>query len=193
MSINTRNETHMLLLKTITDKDICGTDELSNASPRIAVRAVLLDVAGQMALIYLGKFGFYTLPGGGVETGEDFELALKRELLEETGCNILVLHELGYIIENRAKNDFTQQSYYFLARVVGDKSQPVLTREETEEEHRVEWHPIETAYELVASPNYDNYQRKYLQERDKVVLQAAIDYIRAHDTLKTALDSPRLT
>jgi 8-oxo-dGTP diphosphatase len=92
----------MRLLKTITDKDFYGTDELSNATPRIAVRAVLLDNTSHMALMYMGKYGFHTLPGGGVEASENYELALKREILEETGCNIIILNKLGYIMENRA-------------------------------------------------------------------------------------------
>jgi len=81
---------------TITDKEITGSNKLSSAEPRIAVNAVLFDVGGNIALSYMGKYDLHTLPGGGVEPGEDYHVALKREIWEETGCDceksILSLH-----------------------------------------------------------------------------------------------------
>ena len=40
---------------------------------RHAVRVVLLDDIGQVAVIYVNKHGYYKIPGGGVETGEDLK------------------------------------------------------------------------------------------------------------------------
>lgn len=48
----------MKLLKTITDKEICGSTEMSNEDPRITVRAILLDEAGEMALLFMKKIRF---------------------------------------------------------------------------------------------------------------------------------------
>ncbi|MBC7253443.1 MAG: NUDIX domain-containing protein [Actinobacteria bacterium] len=41
----------------------------------------------------------YFLPGGGVDTGESDIDALKREILEETGCQASILTELGEAVE----------------------------------------------------------------------------------------------
>ena len=42
---------------------------------------------------------FYRLPGGGIEFGETFEQALKREIKEEIGANIIIGKQLG-VFEN---------------------------------------------------------------------------------------------
>ncbi len=164
----------MKLIKKITDKEIVGADRLSSASPRVAVRAVLLDDREEMAVMYMGKYGFYTIPGGGVETGETLEAALKREIREETGCECEILQELGYIEENRAEHNFTQISNYYLAKVIGEKGLPCLTEEEKGGDIRVEWHPIREVFDMIASPVHEKYQRKYIQCRDVAVLKEAI-------------------
>ena len=56
---------------------------------RQAVRALMIDHADRILMVKLqidrnGWTG-WVLPGGGIESGEDTETALRRELLEETG------------------------------------------------------------------------------------------------------------
>jgi len=61
------------------------------SSPRVRVAAVIPDEEG-IVLVRHRKDGevYDLLPGGGVELGETLEIALKREVLEETGltCDI---------------------------------------------------------------------------------------------------------
>ena len=80
---------------------------------KIKVRAVLLDENDYMALMYLPKFEFndyndyYMLPGGSIESGEDLEKALEREMLEETGCRINIIKELTYTVEEHGYDNNT--------------------------------------------------------------------------------------
>jgi len=65
--------------------------------PVVGVGAVVLD--GQRVLLvkrgHAPLKGQWSLPGGGVETGETLEQAVAREVLEETGVTI----EVGPIVE----------------------------------------------------------------------------------------------
>ena len=86
----------------ITDKDILGIEGLSNAKPRLTARAIIRNLQDRYAVLYARGFHLHSLPGGGVEEGEQLEDALRRDVAEETGVNILKVEELGYVEENRA-------------------------------------------------------------------------------------------
>ena len=174
----------MKLLKEITDKDISGSDEMSNAKQRIAVRAILIDEIGKMALLYIGKYDFHTIPGGGVENNETLEVALKREVLEETGCRCEIVYELGYISENRALHDYTQISYYYIAKVVSEKGTPQMTLGEIEEQTQVQWHTPDDSLRIILNDTPNDYQQKYIHCRDVVVLEAAIKYLQIEKVTK---------
>lgn len=75
-----------------------------------------MQKTNQYAVMYSPKFKLYSLPGGGIEKGEDKEVAVKREVLEEKGFRCVIVNELGFVYENRAHCDFTQYSYYYIAR-----------------------------------------------------------------------------
>ena len=68
---------------------------------RKSARGIILNDRGEMAVQHLRKYDFYKLPGGGVEKGESIEEALKREILEEVGCAIDIVREIGVVIEYR--------------------------------------------------------------------------------------------
>jgi len=157
-------------LLTITDKDITGSEKLSTAEPRIAVNAVLFDADDNIAICYMGKFNLHTLPGGGVESDEDLHTALKREILEETGCRCEIIVELGQIFENRFEHDFTQVRSYYITRVVGEKDSLQLTDEEIAANTTVIWLSVEQALKTISEKTHDNYQRKFIQKRDIAVL-----------------------
>jgi 8-oxo-dGTP diphosphatase len=125
----------------------------------------------------MGKPDFYTIPGGGVETGETLEDALNREVLEETGCRCEIVYELGFISENRALHDFTQTSYYYIVKVNGEKGVPQLSKTETEQLTQVHWYTLNESLKIILNQNPKSYQQKFLQYRDTVVLEAAIDYL----------------
>ena len=162
-------------LATLTDKDISGAETLSTAKPRIAVNAVLLDDNGNIALCYYGKYNFYNIVGGGVDPGEDFSTALKRETLEETGCHCEIICEIGAIFENMGSIDFTQERYCFLARAIGERSEPQLTEEEIEWETSIEWHPIDRALQLVCDNKIGGYPTlEFLKQRDIIILNEVL-------------------
>ena len=64
---------------------------------RNATRTVLLDQDNQVAVINVHKHGYYKIPGGGVESGEELIDAARREAKEESGCDSEIVAELGRI------------------------------------------------------------------------------------------------
>lgn len=66
-------------------------------TPQIAVGAVVLD-SGRLLMVKRGREpakGLWSVPGGRVEKGEYLKGAVEREVLEETGLNVVVDRLLG--------------------------------------------------------------------------------------------------
>ncbi len=82
---------------------------MTEAPPRIAVGAVVLDRRADGAFVLLARrnnpprVGQWSLPGGKVERGETLTAALAREILEECGLIVSVgpLVEVVEIIDER--------------------------------------------------------------------------------------------
>lgn len=140
---------------------------------RQAVRAVLLNERKQIALMHIGEYDVYKLPGGGMEEGENLETAFVRELLEETGCEAEKISDLGIFIEKRGEWKMFQVSHCFLAKAtkVGNLK---LDEAEQKEKFTLHWvEGIEEAIELVKSNKSERYDDKYIRDRDLAILESA--------------------
>ena len=155
----------------LTDKDLLGFAGEAHSAPRYKVRAILRNAYGKYAVIYEERTGLYSLPGGGVESGEDILTALKREMLEETGCTCDVIHELGYIYENRACYDLQQYSYFFTVTTAGPSAAPAFTDEEIEAGTSLMWCTLEEMVSLIENGRPKTSQQIYLKARDTAALK----------------------
>jgi 8-oxo-dGTP pyrophosphatase MutT (NUDIX family) len=159
----------MKLLKVIGEKD-----EQRIYRTRKAARAVVFDDDGNVALLYVSKHGYYKLPGGGVEEGEDFEGALKRECEEEIGCSVEIIKPIGKIIEYRHFPDGAnedQESYYYVARVVGPKGMPHFEQGEIDKGYQQKWATETEAITLLRERKTDDYIGKFIVERDSTFIE----------------------
>ena len=163
----------------ITDKDVLGTDSLSNAEPRYTARAVLKNGKDQYAVMYTKKFDLYSLPGGGIEGDEDKIEALKREVLEETGCTCESesITEIGCVYENRAHCNYTQYSYYYFVKAGNDVKAQSFTDVEMQNKTEVQWHSLEKVIDLIFNQNPGTNQQKFLQARDVAALKKYISIV----------------
>lgn len=62
---------------------------------RLGVFALILDDARRLLLVHQAAGGRWSLPGGGVRFGESPEQALRRELQEETGLEVVASRLVG--------------------------------------------------------------------------------------------------
>ena len=166
----------MKLIAEITDKEILGTEGLSSAEPRYTARAIVKN-GDLYAVMYAEKFNLYSLPGGGIDDDEDIITALKREILEETGCTCGKITDLGIVKENRAKADYTQCSYYYVVEA-NSMGTPQLTAAEKNNKTELQWHTLSEMIKLINDIEPSTYQQQYLKARDVAALN---EYIKAGD------------
>lgn len=145
---------------------------------RMAVRSVLFDKQGKVALLHLKKHDIYKIPGGGVEIGEDLGLALEREIAEETGCKAKTLGELGAFVERKDHWKMLQVSYCYLSEVV-EHGDPDFTESEIEDGFELLWADnLDSAIELATNVNPQSVGNKYMSARDGEILRAAEGRVR---------------
>lgn len=135
--------------------------------PKYATRTVLLDQDGKVAIINVTKHGYYKIPGGGVEAGEDFEMAARREVMEEAGCDCRIIGELGRMETPVAVWEMLDISDGFIASVVGEKLQPQYEDWESERGFKIEW--------------FDNLDSAIATIEKNVVTEPGMDCLQARD------------
>jgi ADP-ribose pyrophosphatase YjhB (NUDIX family) len=148
---------------------------------RLAVRAVLMDKEGKVALMHIGKYKVYKLPGGGVDEGEKLDKAFIREILEETGCDARATQDLGVHIEKRGEWKLFQISFCYLAKAL-HKGKLNLTEEEKATDFSLVWvDNLNKAFELVGQNESSRYDDQYIKIRDTAILKQAIKILKLED------------
>lgn len=155
----------------LNDKMILGQEGMSDKAPRVTARAIVKNQDSLYAVMYSDKFQLHSLPGGGVEDGEDVLTALRREVLEETGCICDEIRELGIVAENRASLDYTQMNYYYVVTTTHSPGENHLTESERASNTVVQWHPFAELKRLIETQEFQRVQGKYLKARDVAALR----------------------
>lgn len=166
----------MELLREITEKDAYPNsqpDKASHYKYRKAVRAVVFDGRNNVALLHVSNHNYYKLPGGGIENGEEIGEALNRECLEEAGCNVTIIGEVGSTIEYRDRWDTKQESWCYLAKLKGEKGIQNLQGYEIDAGFKVVWVGIDEAIKLIKNSNPDTYDGPFIVIRDTTLLTRA--------------------
>ncbi len=162
----------MRLLKTIGEKDNSRTYQT-----RKAARATVSDNEGKIALLHVSKQHYYKLPGGGIENGENKEEGLRRECLEEIGCEIEITGEVGSIQEYRHFPDGLnedQESFCYTANVRGEKKFPHFEQEEINDGFEALWVAKEEAMELLKKSEPNSYDGKFIVVRELEFIEESL-------------------
>jgi ADP-ribose pyrophosphatase YjhB (NUDIX family) len=147
--------------------------EIATFQVRNTARAVVFDKDKNIALMDVSKERFHKLPGGGIDNDEKPEEALKRECKEEAGVEIDAIVELGFIKEIKKGSNTAQNSYCYIAQVIGEKGLPQFTEFETAKGFKILWVSIDDAINLVKNDTYEKIAGKYIVERELAILKAA--------------------
>lgn len=165
----------MELLKEIKDQDYSSD---TTWKIREASRAILFDDNDLIPLLFVSKYNYHKLPGGGIDEGEDKSQALVRECLEEVGSEIEVNGEVGKIIEFRSKWDLKQISYCYYGKIIS-KGDPDFTEKELSQGFKIVWLSLKEAIFQVENDNPENYEGSFIQKRDLEFLKKAEQVVRA--------------
>ena len=166
----------MRLLRTIRDTDLSfDFPAPTTYTERGSVRAIVYDTENDIALFHARKKSYHKLPGGGIQENENIESALRRELIEEIGCAVENIQELGMIEEYRNGMGLHQLSYCFIANIAGEKGKPRLEQDEIEEGFEPEWMPLDIAIKTIEREAEDttHYEAKFMCLRDLTFLKEA--------------------
>jgi TDG/mug DNA glycosylase family protein len=140
--------------------------------PREATRALVLDAVDRVLLVQyrrpVGDRTWWGTPGGGIDPGEDHEVALRRELAEEIGLHDF---ELGPVLYEHVgdfpweKVLYRQRNTTYLVRVHQHEPRPTIDLEEEGVVAIRWWTPAElaTSQEEFAPPDLPERVRRLIQ------------------------------
>lgn len=164
----------------LTNKDFGINEiEMNESKIRLASRGIVLDKDGKIALQNKTKKNEFKLIGGGMENGEDPKEAFKREVLEEAGCEIEIIEELGITEEYKSLQNLKQISHIFVSKVIKNTHRLGLTEKEENEGAKLLWVDPKEALELIIDcydkllPSaYDGvYDTRFVVTRDRKILE----------------------
>ncbi|HEU5187865.1 MAG TPA: hypothetical protein VFT87_05190 [Candidatus Saccharimonadales bacterium] len=111
--------------------------------------------------------------------------------MEEIGCEIKIVAELGKIIEHSDKWRQIQTSYCYLAKQVGEQRQNSLTDKEREEGLEIIW--AKNLDDAIAKLNADSpggYDGKRMKPRDLSTGQVTPPLQSVVDAIRCSISSP---
>ncbi len=170
----------MNIITEITDEAF-GKESIAFNNPKVryGARGIVVSEDGLIAIFNKKAKNEYKLPGGGIDEGETPEEAFQREVLEETGCKIDNITQLGITKELKSLDNFQQISYVFSAKVSEITNELNLTQKEKDEGAELIWLTLEEALDKITNcaknlkaSNYENiYHSMFINYRDREILK----------------------
>ncbi|KAI5358011.1 Putative NUDIX hydrolase domain-containing protein [Septoria linicola] len=147
------------------------TGQVATYKERTAVRCFIIKDSN-ICIIHVKNGNYYKLPGGGVDPEDEgnHQVAVKREALEETGCEVEVLGEVvAHTLEWR--EPIKQDSYAYVCKVVKDTGKIALTEDEIKAGLEHEWCSVSEALQKMKVIEPTNMVGRFRKERDVFLLE----------------------
>ncbi|MBI2578531.1 MAG: hypothetical protein HYW26_02345 [Candidatus Aenigmarchaeota archaeon] len=92
--------------------------------------------------------------------------------MEETGCKIKVISEVGKIIEHRTHMNLLQTSYCYIAKVT-EKRQEKFDKGEVKHGFKLGWVEIDFAAKILKKEKPQDYEGRFIVLRDLKFIETA--------------------
>ena len=138
-------------------------------------RAIIVN-DGKILLTHELQSGWWLIPGGGLEEGENPETCVIREVEEETGLIVRPLRQ--FLVMNEYYEEYRYTGYFFVCEVTGN-GQMKLTDAEKRRGVQPEWISLSEAIDIFSKheayaeeseEKRGSYQREYLALREYINL-----------------------
>ncbi len=154
------------------DESLRGVD-ISAYGLRKASRGIVMDAKWRVALIYVARHNYYTLPGGGIDD-DNYKSALKREIKEELGFSVRIGKLVGRVETYMPRWSQRQVDQAYLAYITGKSVASQPTAFEQNEGHRVIWLPsLDAAIACLESSKPQNLDGRLIKVRELTLLRHA--------------------
>ena len=155
-----------------------------------AARVVLFDDNDKTAIIDVRNGEYYKIPGGGIEEAETLEQAAKREALEEAGCEVELFQKIGEheFIDPDLKYYMIHHSVCYLAKKIGESSNPRFDEWEKSNNFKLRWVTYEEAVKLFKSSGTSDLFGKEINKRDLDFLKKGREIFLNKDNNKKSRD-----
>jgi len=144
---------------------VIGEKEDRKYRERRAVRVLVSNAKGEIAIIHARKEDYYKVPGGGIDEGENHHVAGAREAMEEIGCKVVLEHNCIGVVEEW-RDDLHQLSYGYVGKLLEDTGSTALTEEEIEAGLLPRWASIEGSIKLMKEAQPTSTLGLFIKERD---------------------------
>ena len=139
---------------------------------RSACRWVVIDDNGELPLLFDSCKKYYKLPWWWIEWNENKIEAFRREIREETWCEVEDIKEIWKVIEK--VSDWRQISYCFIWKIIS-KWKPHFTHKEIERWYQLKWVKLEYALSLIKNEEVATDDAKFKRERESYILEKSLN------------------
>ena len=148
-------------------------------------KAIVFDHGNDVALVGNKVNSFYLLPGGGINKDESVENGIVRECLEEIGCHVKLLNNVGMVEDYRDRDKKHCINYCYTAKLIGEKGELQLTEDENGNGMHVIWVSLDEATKILEK------EVEQLKKGEVKFYNTGFNILRDHLFLARAQNFPR--